>query len=179
MIELVPNEGGPIDLEAQATRRDRSRPSSKVEWDTSIPSTADLRTGLVAAAKELGTTPEDLATVISYETGGTFDPSIRGGAGNRHIGLIQFGPNEQQTYGASQSQSVGEQLQAVVRYLKHRGFKPGMDILDLYSTINAGSPGRYNASDAGNGGAPGTVRDKVNNQMAGHRRRAQSLLSGN
>jgi hypothetical protein len=138
----------------------------------------DFRSALIASAGRLGINPADLATVISYETGGTFSPSIRGGAGNRHIGLIQFGPNEQQRYGASQKQSGAEQLPAVEAYLTDRGFKPGMGILDLYSTINAGRPGRYNASDANNGGAPGTVADKVNNQMAGHRAKAAAFLGG-
>lgn len=138
----------------------------------------DFRSALIASAGRLGINPADLATVISYETGGTFSPSIRGGAGNRHIGLIQFGPNEQQRYGASQKQSGTEQLPAVEAYLTDRGFKPGMGILDLYSTINAGRPGRYNASDANNGGAPGTVADKVNNQMAGHRAKAAAFLGG-
>ena len=136
------------------------------------------RDALIASAGRLGTTPLDLGTVISYETGGTFSPSIRGGAGNRHIGLIQFGGPEQRQYGASQDQSFGEQLGAVERYLTDRGFKPGMGLLDLYSTINAGRPGRYNASDAGNGGAPGTVADKVNGQMAGHRAKASAFLGG-
>jgi hypothetical protein len=49
-------------------------------------------------------------------------------------------------------------------------------MLDVYSAINAGRVGRYNASDANNGGAPGTVRDKVNSQMAGHRKKAEALL---
>lgn len=138
----------------------------------------DFRSALIASAGRLGINPADLATVISYETGGTFSPSIRGGAGNRHIGLIQFGPNEQKRYGASQGQSAAEQLPAVEAYLTDRGFKPGMGILDLYSTINAGRPGRYNASDANNGGAPGTVADKVNGQMAGHRAKAAAFLGG-
>jgi len=130
---------------------------------------------LRSAAKELGVSPEDLATVISYETGGTFSPSIRGGAGNRHIGLIQFGANEQRAHKASQDQTFPEQMTSVVDYLKKRGFKPGMGILDLYSTINAGRPGRYNASDAGNGGAPGSVADKVGT-MGPHAARARMFL---
>lgn len=179
-IQLSGDPEDTIDLNQQEVRRARNMGQSDPNWQSAggvVPPTADLKTALTAAATELGTTPQDLATVISYETGGTFDPGIRGGAGNRHIGLIQFGANEQQTYGARQDQSVGEQMQAVVRYLKHRGFKPGMDILDLYSTINAGAPGLYNRSDAGNGGAPGTVRDKVNNQMSRHRRKAEALFS--
>lgn len=136
------------------------------------------RDALIASARRIGADPTDYATAISYETAGTFSPAIRGGAGNRHIGLIQFGIPEQRQYGASQDQSFAEQLPAVERYLVDRGFKPGMGMLDLYSTINAGRPGRYDASDAGNGGAPGTVADKVNDQMAGHRAKAAAFLGG-
>lgn len=175
MIDIS-DDGDTIDLDAQETRRGRTRPSGPVDMSSVVPPTADLRSAITIAATELGISPVDLATVISYETGGKFDPSIRGGAGNRHIGLIQFGTEEQRVYGANQQQSVGEQMQAVVRYLRHRGVRPGMDILDVYSTINAGAPGLYNRSDAPKGGAPGTVRDKVNNQMAGHRRKALALL---
>lgn len=98
-------------------------------------------------AKQLGIEPFELALVMSYETGGRFSPSVRGGAGNRHIGLIQFGESEQREFGANQNQSFDEQMEAVVRYLKARGLKPGMRLRDIYSTINAGRPGRYSASD--------------------------------
>lgn len=133
---------------------------------------------LIASASRLGADPLDLATVISYETGGTFSPSIFGGAGKRHMGLIQFGPAERQQYGASADQSFEDQLPAVERYLTDRGFKPGMGRLDLYSTINAGQPGRYGASDAGNGGAPGSVADKVRDQMGPHEAKASAFLGG-
>lgn len=124
------------------------------------------------AAKELGTSPEDLATVISYETGGKFSPSIWGGKGGNYMGLIQFGPSERNQFGANDKQTFAEQMPAVVRYLKSRGFKPGMGLLDLYSTINAGRPGRYNASD-GNG----TVRSHVENMRRTHGARAQRFLN--
>ena len=111
---------------------------------------------IVSAAKDLGTTSEDLATVIGYETAGTYSPSKWGGSGGNYMGLIQFGPPERKQYGANDRQTFPEQMGAVKRYLKDRGFKPGMGLLDLYSTINAGSPGHYGASD-GNG----TVRTHV------------------
>ncbi len=140
-----------------------------------MPTAAD-RDALIASAQRIGADPLDYATVMSFESG--FSPSIRGGSGNRHIGLIQFGPTEQQQYGASQDQSFADQLPAVERYLTDRGFKPGMGMLDLYSTVNAGRPGLYNRSDTANGGTPGTVADKVNNQMADHRAKATAFLGG-
>jgi len=110
---------------------------------------------LKESAARLGTSPEALATAIAYETEGTFSPKIWGGAGGQFMGLIQFGGGgwrghwEREKYGANEKQSFKEQLPAVEAYLKDRGFKPGMGLLDLYSTINAGSPGKYNLSDDG------------------------------
>jgi hypothetical protein len=74
--------------------------------------------------------------------------------------------------------SVADQLKAAEKYLVDAGVRPGMGLLDVYSAINAGKVGRYNASDANNSGAPGTVRDKVMQQMGGHRAKAEALLGG-
>jgi hypothetical protein len=137
-----------------------------------------LADAIRANAQRIGANPLDLATAMSYETGGTFNPAIRGGAGNRHVGLIQFGVPEQQRYGVTQATPAAQQVAAAADFLRDRGFRPGMGLADLYSTINAGSPGRYRASDAGNGGMPGTVIDKVTQQMGAHRAKAEALLGG-
>lgn len=142
-----------------------------------------LRSGIVETAKAIGADPVDLATAISYETAGTFDPTKAGPRTQhgQHRGLIQFGEPQAQQYGVDWNNPLGSQLGAngaVASYFRDRGFKPGMSGLDLYSTINAGSPGRYAASDANNGGAPGSVADKWNNQMSGHRQKALALLGG-
>jgi hypothetical protein len=144
-----------------------------------------IRDGIFEAATELGIAPEDLATAISYETGGTFDPMQRGPTTQwgEHIGLIQFGEPQRaengvdlSTPGAAITSQLGRDG-AIVRYLRRAGVKPGMGMLDVYSAINAGRVGRYGASDANNGGAPGTVRDRVENQMAGHRQNALALFA--
>ena len=121
------------------------------------------------AAKELGTSPEDLATVISYES--KFRPNVWGGKGGNYLGLIQFGPSERRQFGVNDKQSFKEQMSAVVRFLKTRGFKPGMGLMDLYSTINAGTPGRYNASD-GNG----TVRSHTETMRRSEAARVKKFL---
>ncbi len=144
-----------------------------------------LRNGIVETAQAIGADPVDLATAISYETAGTFDPTKAGPRTQygQHRGLIQFGEPQAEKYGVDWNNPIASQLGpngAVANYFRSSGFKPGMSGLDLYSTINAGSPGRYSASDANNGGAPGDVRDKWENQMAGHRQKALALLgSGN
>lgn len=127
--------------------------------------------------------PVDLATIISYETAGTFDPRKAGPTTQwgQHRGLIQFGEPQARQYGVDWKDPVGSQLGpqgAVVRYFQQNGWRPGMGLLEAYSIVNTGAPGKYKASDANNGGAPGTVADKVNNQMSGHRQKAVALVGG-
>lgn len=141
----------------------------------------DLRSGIIATAEAIGADPLDLATAISYETAGTFDPTKKGPRTKwgQHRGLIQFGEPQAKQHGVNWDDPIGSQLGpdgAIASYFKASGFQPGMSGLDLYSTINAGAPGRYNRSDANNGGAPGTVQDKWEKQMAGHREKAMRLI---
>src|ERR1039457_7082743 len=89
-----------------------------------------------ATAARLGISPSDLLTAISYETGSTMSPSTWGGKGGNYLGLIQFGPSEQAKYGVNEKQTPTEQMGAVENYLRDRGVKPGMGLLDVYSTIN-------------------------------------------
>lgn len=137
---------------------------------------SDLSPFIRRTAQNLGISPSDLGTAISYETGGKLDPNMWGGKGGKHLGLIQFGPEEQQKYGVTPNMPIDQHFGAIENYLRDRGLKPGMGMLDLYSTINAGRPGLSDRSDTANGGMPGTVADKVATQMVGHRARANSLL---
>lgn len=141
--------------------------------------TPELAAAIRASAQRLGVNPVDLGTVVSYETAGTFDPWKRGPTTQwgQHRGLIQWGEPQRQRYGVYEGMPVADQMRAAEQYLKNAGVQPGMGLLDLYSAVNAGRVGRYNASDANNGGAPGTVADKVNFQMEGHRRKAEQLLA--
>ena len=100
-------------------------------------------------ATQKGYNPDDLLKAIQYESSGR--ENIWGGKNNGYFGLIQFGGPERAKYGVdTEHPNARNQIDATMRFLNDRGFKPGMGILDLYSTINAGSPGHYNASD-GNG----------------------------
>lgn len=104
---------------------------------------------LRAQAQARGYNADDLLKAIQYESSGR--PTAWGGKNNNYFGLIQFGPNERKTYGVDTVHpNARNQIDAAMRFLGDRGFKPGMPLLDLYSTINAGSPGHYKASD-GNG----------------------------
>jgi hypothetical protein len=134
----------------------------------------DVRTGIIEAAQALGMNPVDLATIISYETGGTFNASATNPDG-QHRGLLQFGAPEQQQYGVNWQDPVGSQLGAngaVVRYFRDRGYKPGMPLNETYSIVNAGSPGHQDAVDGTT-----TVAQKVAS-MQPHQAKAQALLGG-
>lgn len=134
-------------------------------------------------AADLGMDPLVLATIIGYETGGSYSPTQPGPTTQwgQHRGLIQFGEPQAKEYGVDWADPLNSQLgagKAVSRYFKSNGWQPGMSELDAYSIVNAGGPGRYNASDANNGGAPGTARDKVEKQFGPHRDRATRMLGG-
>ena len=105
------------------------------------------RQALETAADELGVDPIDLATIIGFETGGTYDPGVVGGEGGNYQGLIQFGIPERQTYGVVPGMSFEEQLLGpVVNFFKDRFARAGMStrgatLEDLYTTVIAGNPG--------------------------------------
>lgn len=104
---------------------------------------------LIQKAQAAGVNPLDLATVMHYESG--LNPGRWGGKSGNYFGLIQFGPEERAKYGVDPNSPTFEnQTDAALSFLRDRGYKPGMGLLDLYSTVNAGTPGRYTASD-GNG----------------------------
>lgn len=137
----------------------------------------DLASSIIATSKALGINPVDLGTAMAYETGGTFDPWKAGPTTQwgQHRGLIQWGEPQRAKYGVYQGMPVGDQVAAAGHYLQDAGVRPGMGLLDIYSAINAGHVGRYSASDANNGGAPGTVADKVAS-MAPFQQKALAML---
>ncbi|TIX43452.1 MAG: hypothetical protein E5V40_03200 [Mesorhizobium sp.] len=138
---------------------------------------ADIVKFATIIADQLKVDVKDILTAISYETGGTFNPAIRGGAGNNYVGLFQAGPAAQARYGIDQSSSIQAQLEAMAKYLTDAGVKAGDGLLQIYAAINAGNAKNINASDEKNGGMPGTVLDKVSDQMGDHQAKAEGLLA--
>jgi hypothetical protein len=137
----------------------------------------DIRQGIIESANALGISPHDLATVISYETGGTFNPVQPGPTTKwgQHRGFLQFGEPQARAYGVNWNDPIGTQLGAngaVVRYLRDTGVRPGMGLLDVYSAVNAGGTGRYSARDMGT-----TVSQKVSS-MGAHQAKASALFGG-
>ena len=125
---------------------------------------------LVQAANDLGVSSKDLATIISYETGGKFDPDIRGGTNNNYQGLIQFGPEERKKYGVTSGMSFEDQITGpVVEYLKDRfagvgRSTQGASLSDLYRTVNGGNPNADLSKSDGNG----TIAEHIKRMAANH-----------
>ena len=118
---------------------------------------------LRAKSQAAGYNADDILKVMNYESSGR--PGVWGGKNDQYFGLIQFGPAERKQFGVNTAKpSAQNQIDATMKFLASRGFKPGMGLQDLYSTVLAGSPGHYNRSDGAgtvaqhvakmNGGAP-------------------------
>ncbi|HDG7211737.1 phage tail tape measure protein [Acinetobacter nosocomialis] len=106
--------------------------------------TSDKAKSILKVAKEIGVDPNDLAAVISFETGGTFSPSVKN-PNSSATGLIQFmegsGGTKGKYYGMNRkkfsSLSFDEQMVYVEKYFKDRGFKSSKkrDVADLYTAV--------------------------------------------
>jgi hypothetical protein len=116
---------------------------------------------LRAKSQAAGYNADDILKVMNYESSGR--PGVWGGKNNDYFGLIQFGPNERKQFGVdTKNPSAQNQIDAAMKFLAARGFKPGMGLQDLYSTVLAGSPGHYNRSDGA-----GTVAEHVAKMSGG------------
>ncbi len=100
----------------------------------------------VDVANKFGLNPAELAAIMSFETGGTFSPTVTNASG--HMGLIQFGKAEQAKYGITKSSTPEQWTNAIVGFFEDRGLQPGASIEDVYSTILTGSPGNYDRTDS-------------------------------
>ncbi len=95
----------------------------------------------VQIAKEISVDPRDLLTIMSFETGGTFDPAKKNGAGSGATGLIQFMPSTARELGTTTSALAGmsqtEQLEYVRSYFHMRKSELGeaRDLESLYMHV--------------------------------------------
>ncbi len=103
---------------------------------------------IARVAKNIGVDPNDLAAVISFETGGTFNPAAKN-KGSSATGLIQFmrgsGGTKGKYYGMSRdafaSLSFDEQMEYVEKYFKDRDkrFRQGNErnnsVADVYTAV--------------------------------------------
>ncbi len=139
-----------------------------------------LAEAIKAEAERIGADPQDLATVMSYETGGTFDPWKKGPTTKwgTQRGLIQMGAPQREQFNYYKGMPIEDAVRASGDYLVANGYRPGDGLLQMYSIINTGGRDHFDRSDEAAGGAPGTVRDKVETQMEEHKAKAAALLGG-
>jgi len=110
--------------------------------------TKDKADSIARVAKNIGVDPNHLASVISFETGGTFSPSAKN-PNSSATGLIQFmkgsGGTKGKYYGMSRDQfsslSFDDQMKYVEKYFKERDsrFKAGNEknnsVGDVYGAV--------------------------------------------
>lgn len=103
------------------------------------------KAAIKATADRLGLDPYSFGAILQQESG--YRPNVWGGQGGKYYGLIQFGGPERQEAGLdpekikSGSYTIPEQLPAVERWLRGRGFETGMSPQKAYATILGGNPG--------------------------------------
>ena len=107
--------------------------------------TPEFIRGVEAMAGRIGTRPEYLLAVMSFETGGSFSPGVRNAAGSGATGLIQFMPATARELGTSTEalarMSATEQLEYVERYFARRSDPGDLNTLEgVYTTVLYGSP---------------------------------------
>ena len=106
---------------------------------------ADKQKSISRVAKNIGVDENDLASIISFETAGTFNPKIKNPKSSA-TGLIQFmagtGGKAGSYYGMSRDQfsslSFDEQMKYVERYYKDRGFDgtKKRSLADAYTAVS-------------------------------------------
>lgn len=110
----------------------------------------DMQRIITGAAKEIGVDPNDLASIISFETGGTFSPNARNN-GSSATGLFQkMGDgatkrgsyNDGRYYGMTRDQfgslSFQDQMTYLIKYYKDRGFDGSRkrSLADAYTAVS-------------------------------------------
>ncbi len=112
--------------------------------------TDEKAAAIAESAKRIGMSPNDLATMISFETGGTFDPAKRNLTSGA-TGLIQFMPATAKGLGTSTEalakMSFADQMKYVEKYLIQAGIgKNGKTSLaDAYDAVMGVPKGGYSA----------------------------------
>lgn len=108
--------------------------------------TRAMAESIARVAGNIGVRANDLAAVISFETGGSFSPSKKN-PGSTATGLIQFMAATAKELGTTTSalaaMSFDQQMVYVEKYFKRRGFKPGkpQTLGDVYTAVT----GCYNS----------------------------------
>lgn len=166
----------PPDLQELLTRPTSAR-TSRALTSAGLAGPATAQRAIQHIASSLGVDPQAVATFINYETAGQLLSGKNrsgldtwGGAGGQYLGWIQFSPANQRKYGVKPGMSFMEMANAVVRYLKDTGIRPGDTLSTMYQAVQAPafvkearSTGRNYSADIN-----GSVADHVDNMIRNH-----------
>jgi hypothetical protein len=98
----------------------------------------EFRFAVKDVAQRLEVSEADLMAVMSFETGGTFNPAISNAAGSGATGLIQFMPNTAAGLGTNTGElsrmSRARQMHYVEKYLSSKNVR-GKGLSDLYMAV--------------------------------------------
>lgn len=129
-------EGGAGALTALTTPTDKEKATKTKGF------TPEKAKSIKAMSERLGVNPNDIAAMMSFETGGTFDPAQKNLAGGKARGLIQFTPATAKDLGttteALETMTFDEQIVYVEKYLKKHGIgKNGKNtsLADIYDAV--------------------------------------------
>lgn len=159
--------------------------TSRALTDAGLVGPGQERQAIGYIAQQLGVDPVDVATFINYETAGSLVSGqyrrgldIFGGDGGEYLGWIQFSPSNQKKYGVRPGMTSMQMADAVVRYMKDAGIKPGDGLEMLYQAVQAPAylgraraQGRVIGADSN-----GSLAQHIKNMKASHRNRAGSWL---
>ena len=123
---------------AQPTTPIMGSGSSTASPPKAVANDQPFQQGVSRLAKKYNVSEDDLYAVMSFETGGTFDPAQKNAAGSGATGLIQFMPETAKGLGTTVEElakmSRTQQLEYVDKYFSNKGIQGG-DIDDLYMSI--------------------------------------------
>jgi LysM repeat protein len=107
-----------------------------IAWGKKV--SPEFKRKVIEIAKGLGTEPDYLMAAMAFESGETFSPSVKNGAGSGATGLIQFMPKTAMTLGTTTADlakmSAEQQLDYVEKYFApYRGKLSTID--DVYMAI--------------------------------------------
>jgi len=128
--------GGP----AMATESPLRGPTSySAGGGKGVPDDPEFKAEVTRLAKKYNIPEKNLYAVMSFESGGSFDPGKKNMAGSGATGLIQFMPATARGLGTSTDalakMSRVEQMKYVEKYFDQAGLPQGASFEDLYMSI--------------------------------------------
>ena len=156
---LIPTQGaGGEPSPGGGMSQSQSSPTSSFQLPPSVRSDQEFVDQVFLVSERLGVNPNDMLAIMSFETGGSFDPAQRNAAGSGATGLIQFMPSTAEGLGttteALANMTRAEQMRYVEQYFQPYAGRMN-DISDMYMAVlwpaAVGQPDDYVLFSEGDG----------------------------